>query len=112
MAYNKSLVLINKCRAKTSREMDRELHEISNDKLCGTPTTPLRTAMAIFWQARPPQWRPHQQRAATFYSAKSRQGLGLGGLATRGGPAPEYEWYCPYHCTLQNFRFIEGSNSF
>ena len=24
--------------------------------------------------------------AATFYSAKSRQGLGLGGLASRGGP--------------------------
>ena len=46
--------------------------------------------MAIFWQARPPQWGPHQRRAAAatavFYSAKSRQGLGLGGLASRGSP--------------------------
>ena len=51
--------------------MDRELQEISNDKLCGTPTTPLRTATAISWQTRPPLWRPYQQRAAAFYSAKS-----------------------------------------
>jgi hypothetical protein len=39
---------------------------------------------AMFWQARPSEWQPHQQRAAAaFYSAKSRQGLG--GLASRGG---------------------------
>ena len=36
-------------------------------------------------------WWPHERRraadaAAAFYSAKSRQGLGLGGLASRGGP--------------------------
>jgi hypothetical protein len=49
-----------------------------------------RTATANFWQSRP----PHQRRAAAaaaattdFYSAKCRQGLGLGGLASRGGPA-------------------------
>ena len=32
------------------------------------------------------QWRPHQRRAAAaaFYSAKSWQGLGLGGLARCG----------------------------
>ena len=47
-------------------------------------------AMVIFWQARPPQCQPHQRYASvaavTFYYAKSRQGLGLGGLAGRGGP--------------------------
>ena len=38
--------------------------------------------MAIFWQARPPQWRPHQRcAAATFYSAKSNQDL-----ASHSGP--------------------------
>ena len=46
--------------------------------------------MANFWQARPSQWQPHQRRVATaanaFYSAKSRQGLGLGGHASRGRP--------------------------
>ena len=44
----------------------------------------------MFWQARPPQCQTHQRHAsvaaAAFYSAKSRQGLGLGGLASRGGP--------------------------
>ena len=49
-----------------------------------------RAAAANFWQARPPQWRPHQGRAAVaaaaFYFAKSRQGLSLGGLASRGSP--------------------------
>ena len=49
-----------------------------------------RAATAIFWQARPPQCQPHQRHAsdaaAAFYSAKSRQGLGLGGLASRSGP--------------------------
>ena len=49
-----------------------------------------RAATANFLQARPPQWQPHQRRAAAagaaFYSTKSRQGLGLGGLASRGGP--------------------------
>ena len=46
--------------------------------------------MGIFLQARPPQWWPHQQHAAAaaavFYSAKSKQGLGLGGFASSGGP--------------------------
>ena len=38
------------------------------------------------------QCQPHQRHAsvaataATFYFAKSRQGLGLGGLASRGDP--------------------------
>ena len=49
-----------------------------------------RAAVANFWQARTPQWQPHQGRAAVaaaaFYFAKSRQGLGRGGLASRGGP--------------------------
>ena len=49
-----------------------------------------RAAMGIFLQARPPQWWPHQQHAAAaatvFYSAKSKQGLGLGGFASSGGP--------------------------
>ena len=48
-----------------------------------------RAATANFWQARLLQWGPHQQRAvaagAAFYSAKSRQGLGLGVLASLGG---------------------------
>ena len=43
----------------------------------------IRAAMANCWQARPPQWQPHQRHAApataAFYSVKSRQGLGLGG---------------------------------
>ena len=47
------------------------------------------------WHARPPQWRPHQQRAAaasaTFYSAKSRQGLGHWGIASRGSPGLTYK---------------------
>ena len=42
----------------------------------------------------PPQWWPNLQRvaaaAAAFYSAKSREGLGLGGLASRGGPVSEF----------------------
>ena len=50
----------------------------------------LRAATANFWLARLPQRHPNHQRAAAavimFYSAKSRQGLGLGSLASRGGP--------------------------
>ena len=59
--------------------------------LFGSPTVSSATT-AIFWQARPPQWWPHQRRATTsaaaaaFYCAKSRQGLDLGRLASRGGP--------------------------
>ena len=53
-------------------------------------TTGVRAATANFWQARPSQWRPNQRRAVTataaFYSAKFRQGLGLGALAIGGGP--------------------------
>ena len=43
-----------------------------------------RAATADFWQTGP----PHHQRAAAaaFYSAKSRQDLGLFGLVSRGGP--------------------------
>ena len=38
----------------------------------------------IFFAERPPQqWQPHQQHAAAFNSAKSREGLCL---ASRGGP--------------------------
>ena len=46
--------------------------------------------MANCWLARPPQWQPHQRHAtpapaaAAFYSVKSRQGLGLGGLDNPG----------------------------
>ena len=51
---------------------------------------PDRAATANFWQARPPQWQPHQwgtaAAATAFYYAKFRQDLGLGGLASRGGP--------------------------
>ena len=51
-----------------------------------------RAAMANFWQTRPPQWRPHQWRAApTFHSAKSKQGLGLWGLANCGDPVKYYK---------------------
>ena len=39
--------------------------------------------MANFLQAWPPR---AATAAAAFYSANSRQGLGLGGLASRGGP--------------------------
>ena len=47
----------------------------------------LRAATTNLQQTRPPQWRSqHQRHAAAFYSAKSRQGLGLGGLASRGVP--------------------------
>ena len=48
----------------------------------------IRAAMADFWQARPPKWCPHPwcATAAMFYFAKSRQDLGLGGLASRGSP--------------------------
>ena len=46
-----------------------------------------RAATGNFWQAKLPKWRPPQWCvAAAFYSAKSRQGLGLGGLASHGGP--------------------------
>ena len=37
-----------------------------------------RAATANFWRG--------TTAAAAFYSSKSRQGLGLGGLASRGGP--------------------------
>jgi len=45
-----------------------------------------RATTVNFWQASPPQWWPHQWRAVAFYSAKSRQGLGFGDLASSGGP--------------------------
>ena len=41
----------------------------------------IRATTVIIWQ-----WQLQQRRAAAFYSAKSRQGLGHGGLASRGGP--------------------------
>ena len=44
-----------------------------------------RATTVEFWQVRPQQWCPHCQCAAAavtaFYSAESRQDLGLGGLA-------------------------------
>ena len=44
----------------------------------------LRAATADFWQARPPEQRPHPQHApataTAFYSTKSRQGQGHGVL--------------------------------
>ena len=47
-------------------------------------------ATVDLWQTRPPKWRPHHWHAANtaaeLYLSKSRQGLGLGGLASRGGP--------------------------
>ena len=44
-----------------------------------------RATTLNFWQARPThQWR----HAAALHSANYRQGLGLGGLASRGGPGP------------------------
>ena len=49
-----------------------------------------RAVTDYFWCARTPHWRPHHLRATAaagaFYSVKSRQELGLGGLASRGGP--------------------------
>ena len=48
-----------------------------------------RAATSNFWLARLPQLQAHQQCAATviaaFYSSSSSHGLGLGGLASRGG---------------------------
>ena len=65
-----------------------------------------RAATANFWQARPSQWLPHQRRAAVataiFYSAKSRQGLGLGGLASHGDPVPT-----PYNHVAQKEPFMK-----
>ena len=50
-----------------------------------------RAATADFWQVRPLKWQPHHRRAVAaitvFFSAKSRQDHGLGGLASRDGPA-------------------------
>ena len=51
-----------------------------------------RLAMANFWQARPPQWRPHEQCAA-FYSAKS------------GQPWWPMNMLVPYKCCLNYFRW-------
>ena len=61
------------------------------------------------------EWRPHQRRAAAaavaFYSTKSRQGIGLGGL---GGPADYLVKIEISHLRFLNaFRgpcFILGSN--
>ena len=53
-----------------------------------------RAAKAHFRQARPPKWRSHKQcataTATAFYSAKSKQGLGVGGHAY-GGPELQYD---------------------
>ena len=52
--------------------------------------TMYRAAMVDVWQTRPTQRLPHCRHdvavAPAFYSSKSRQDLGLGGLASRGGP--------------------------
>ena len=45
-------------------------------------------------------WRCAASAAAAFYSAKSSQGLGLGGLASRGGPA---YWWLPLIPSLEYF---------
>ena len=51
--------------------------------------TIFRAATVNFWQTMSPQWRPHHWRAtATFFSAKSRQGLDLGALILK------HEWPC------------------
>ena len=61
-------------------------------------------SMRILSNTGPPQWRPHHLRAAaaaaTFYFEKFRQGLGLGGLASRGGP----ETGSQERISLRNFR--------
>ena len=53
-----------------------------------------RAARPNFWQARPPQWQPHQRGVATaavaFNSAKSRQCLGLGALPAMAAPVLDY----------------------
>ena len=51
--------------------------------------------MADFWQTRLPQLGQHHRRAdaaaTTFYFAKSRQDLDLGGHACRSRPV--YDWF-------------------
>ena len=56
--------------------------------ICEQLHLPARAVTANFWQARPPQWQPHQwhNAAAAFYYAKFRQDLDIGGLSSRGGP--------------------------
>ena len=63
-----------------------QLYFLKACSISDEPSPEFRDATANFCQARPPQWRAAAAAAAAFYSAKSRQGLGLGGLASRGGP--------------------------
>jgi hypothetical protein len=63
------------------------------------------------------QWGAHQRHAAaataTFYSAKSKQGLGLGGLASCGGPELRL-YYNHIHIILSRHissKYSEGSLS-
>ena len=62
----------------------------------------IRTTTANFWRARPPQWWPHGVPITAFYSAKSKQGLGLGGLASHGGRAYD---------SSPNFKFLKMVSS-
>ena len=51
----------------------------------------IRVTTINFWQARPTQCRPQQRwHTAALYSANYMQGLGLGGLASRGDPGHNY----------------------
>ena len=54
-----------------------------------------RAAKAHFWKARPPKWRSQKQHATAtataFYSANSRQGVGVGGHASWSGPELQYD---------------------
>ena len=54
-----------------------------------------RAAKAHFWQARLPQGRSHKEHATAtataFYSANSRQGLGVSGHVSCGGPELQYD---------------------
>ena len=74
-----------------------------------------RAARAIFFQAKPPQWQPHQRRAATaaatFYSAKYRQGLGLVGLASRGSPGERPESVLLWFLVFGSYSAWETSSS-
>ena len=71
-----------------------------------------KAAIANYWQARPPQWQPHQQCAATatatatFSSAKSRQGLGLGGLASRVGPVIYFFLNVRQNCSIEVWKTV------
>ena len=53
-----------------------------------------------FWQAKPPQWQPRNQRAAPatteFHSSKSRKDFDLAGFTSRDNPN---EWFRSNSCS-------------